>query len=46
MTERQMKKELRQIADICQKLEREGCPADEDTEGVRAIYALVARCVS
>lgn len=45
MTEQQMKKVLRQIMDICQKLEREGCPANEVADGVRAIYTLVARCV-
>ena len=45
MTERQYKRLLRQIADICHKLEFEGCTADEVTDGIRAIYTLAARCI-
>ena len=45
MTERQYKRLLRRIADICHKLEFEGCTPDEVAEGIKAIYTLAACCI-
>lgn len=45
MTERQYKRLLRQIADICHKLSFEGCTPNEVADGIKAIYTLAARCI-
>ena len=45
MTERQMKRVLRRIMDICDDLRREGRPTDEVAQGIQAIYTLVCRCI-
>lgn len=45
MTERQYKRLMRRIVEICHKLEFEGCTPDEVSDGIRAIYTLAARCI-
>lgn len=45
MTERQYKRIMRRICEICMQLETEGCTADEVADAVRAIYTLAARCI-
>lgn len=45
MTKAQYKRLLRQIVNICTKLEAEGCTETEVADGIRAIYTLAARCI-
>ena len=45
MTERQNKRIMRRICEICMQLETEGCAPDEVADAVRAIYTLAAKCI-